>query len=73
MRFQINVNTHFIDASEVYGSNDNNALRLRVTEGGRLKFSVSRNGQMFCPVTTEKSQEKTRIDDRSDDIQFDTG
>ncbi|XP_022169129.1 chorion peroxidase-like isoform X2 [Myzus persicae] len=45
----INANSHFIDASEVYGSNETYALRLRTMDGGKLNFSISDNGQMFCP------------------------
>lgn len=51
--FQFNVNTQFIDASEVYGSNESTSLRLRAMEGGRLNFSVIDNGQIFCPFVKD--------------------
>lgn len=69
--FQINTNTHFIDASEVYGSSDSDARKLRTMEAGMLNFSISGNGQMFCPF-----QKETKIipsDLLHSTIQFDTG
>ncbi|MEQ8791865.1 MAG: peroxidase family protein [Pirellulaceae bacterium] len=47
-RQQINQITSFIDASNVYGSDDVRALELRALEGGRLKTSVGD----FLPYNT---------------------
>lgn len=67
----VNTNSHFIDASEVYGSNESYALHLRAMDGGRLNFSVSDNGQMFCPFLNKQSK-ATLIGNRSS-IEYDTG
>lgn len=69
--FQINDNSQFIDASEVYGSKDSYALHLRQMEGGRLKFSISDNGQMFCPFLANKNSASTI--NRQKHIKYDTG
>lgn len=69
--FQINVNTHFIDASELYGSNEKNALRLRAMEGGKLNFTIGDNGQMFCPFLARKKNDP--IEFRNNNFLYDTG
>lgn len=67
----INEKSHFIDASEVYGSKDSYALHLRAMEGGRLKFTISENGQMFCPFLA--NQTKSSVVDNKPHIKYDTG
>ncbi|XP_001944613.1 peroxidase [Acyrthosiphon pisum] len=67
----INDNSHFIDASEVYGSSESYALHLRTMVGGRLKFSIGDNGQMFCPFLTD--QNKASIGNKKTHIKYDTG
>jgi len=68
----INENSHFIDATEVYGPNDNYALHLRAMEGGKLKFSTSENGQMFCPFLTNQNKASIR-NKNNHHIKYDTG
>lgn len=67
----MNINTHFIDASEVYGSNETIARGLRTMTGGRLKFSIGAQGQMFCPLQNLSSDRPEQLQDL--DIQYDTG
>ncbi|XP_026807325.1 peroxidase-like [Rhopalosiphum maidis] len=67
----INNNTHFIDASEIYGSDEKYSLHLRMMEGGRLNFSINSNGQMFCPYLESKNVDPTVHDIK--DIEYDTG
>jgi len=55
----------------VYGSNEKYALHLRTMDGGRLNFSVSDNGQMFCPFLNKQNKE-TLIGNQSS-IKYDTG
>lgn len=45
----MNDKTAFIDASEVYGSTESDALRIRLMEDGKLNFSINAHGQVFCP------------------------
>ncbi|CAI6365415.1 unnamed protein product [Macrosiphum euphorbiae] len=68
----INTNTHFIDASEVYGSDENHAQHLRTMDGGRLNFSISDNGQMFCPFLDNQNKEPS-IENPNSHIRYDTG
>lgn len=42
--------TSFIDASSVYGSEDERATFLRSFTGGQLKISISDNGEVLLPV-----------------------
>lgn len=67
----MNINTHFIDASEVYGSNETITKRLRTMTGGRLNFSIGAEGQMFCPFQDISSNNDEQY--RDVDIQYDTG
>ncbi|XP_025194656.1 peroxidase-like isoform X2 [Melanaphis sacchari] len=67
----INDVSHFIDANEVYGSNENNARELRAMEGGRLKFSIADNGQIFCPMM--RNQYKASSRQKNIHLQFKTG
>lgn len=39
----MNANTHFLDMSVVYGSDDKTAEELRTKEGGKLKISPLKN------------------------------
>lgn len=55
----------------MYGSNESYALHLRSMDGGRLNFSVSDNGQMFCPFLSQQSKE-VLIGNQSS-IEYDTG
>jgi len=48
---QVNGNTHFLDASIVYGSDVTSAVNLRaVGQNGLLKTSTSTSGQELLPV-----------------------
>lgn len=67
----MNINTHFIDASEIYGSNETTTHRLRSMTGGRLNFSIGAEGQMFCPFQDLGSNNIEQLQDI--DIQYDTG
>jgi predicted aldo/keto reductase-like oxidoreductase len=71
LSFQFNENTHFIDASNVYGSSESVARRLRLMEGGRLNFSLSDDGQMFCPFQEKKKF--IEIERQNSSLQYDTG
>lgn len=71
LSFQMNENTHFIDASNVYGSSESVASRLRLMEGGRLNFSTSDDGQMFCPFQKKKQFEE--VERQNSSLQYDTG
>ncbi|XP_031834050.1 peroxidase isoform X2 [Nomia melanderi] len=51
---QLNVVTHFLDLSLVYGSNDRTAANLRAGVGGRLNVDV-RNNREWPPAATNKS------------------
>ncbi|MGK7873945.1 MAG: peroxidase family protein [Xenococcaceae cyanobacterium] len=52
-RQQINQITSFIDASSVYGSDDERAEFLRTFEKGQLKTTVGDNGEILLPFNTE--------------------
>jgi len=54
----------------VYGSNEMHAQHLRTMEGGRLNFSTSDNGQMFCPFL---KNEQPIIGNPKTVIKYDTG
>jgi hypothetical protein len=69
----MNVKTQFIDASDVYGSNENVTKRLRLMEGGRLRSSVSENGQMFCPFIGSKEGVQFTSEKHPHSIYYDTG
>lgn len=54
--FQLNQATHFLDASNIYGSDIKKATHLRSMEGGLLKTSTD-YGRTFLPLEdNEKSQ-----------------
>jgi len=57
----MNSNTHFMDASEIYGSSESVAQNVRAMEGGRLNFSINDNGQMFCPYLEIKDSQPTDL------------
>lgn len=67
---QVNANTHFLDASEVYGSTEDITHRLRAMEGGLLKTSTGVYGQTFCPYLA-KQYRKPEFQDYK--VQYDTG
>ena len=49
--FKVNANTHFLDASVVYGSDGTSAANLRAAgHNGLLKTSTSTTGQELLPV-----------------------
>lgn len=48
--------SHFIDGSQIYGSNDNVVSKLRSFTGGRL-IAVHHNSQEFCPHSSSKSSD----------------
>jgi len=58
--------------SEVYGSNESHAQNLRTMDGGRLNFSISDNGQMFCPFLANQDKEPS-IGNENSHIKYDTG
>ena len=49
---QLNQITHWLDASNVYGSSENQSLSLRKLEDGLLKSDFGSNGQEFLPFNT---------------------
>ena len=49
---QLNQITHWLDASNVYGSSQNQSLSLRKLEDGLLKSDFDSNGQEFLPFNT---------------------
>ncbi|XP_050422315.1 peroxidase-like [Adelges cooleyi] len=51
----INEATHYLDGSNVYGSDHKTASNLRSFNGGTLRINIGKNGQAFCPHTTSKS------------------
>jgi len=56
----------------VYGSDENHAQHLRTMDGGRLNFSISDNGQMFCPFLDNQNKEPS-IENPNSHIRYDTG
>lgn len=52
--FKLNLNTHWIDGSHIYGSNAVDAGNLRdpLSGKGLLKISISDDGRVMLPVTT---------------------
>jgi len=55
----------------VYGSSESYALHLRAMVGGRLKFSIGDNGQMFCPFLIDENKASKR--NNKTHIEYDTG
>jgi len=53
-RQQINVNTAWIDASQVYGSDVELANQLRTFKNGKLKTSIASNGEMILPLINDQ-------------------
>lgn len=54
MLFQLNIVTHYLDLSLVYGSSDEVATSLRAGFGGRLNVEV-KNNREFPPPAANKS------------------
>ena len=52
-REQFNENTHYIDASNVYGHSVGEAEKIRLKEDGLLKTSTT-NGSIFLPLLEER-------------------
>lgn len=52
--YQLNLNTHWIDGSHIYGSNnvDANNLRDPSSGKGKLKVSISDDGREMLPVAS---------------------
>ncbi|XP_050443430.1 peroxidase mlt-7-like isoform X2 [Adelges cooleyi] len=63
----LNQNTHYIDASNVYGSDEKLASNLRLYDGGQLRFSVVGKEQ-YCPFDT--SIQVTNATEKSTPIAF---
>lgn len=55
----------------MYGSSESIARHLRAFEGGKLNFSMSDNGQMFCPFQASIKNKPYQLQDTN--IQYDTG
>ena len=49
---QVNQITHWLDASNVYGSSENQSLSLRNLTDGLLKSDFDSDGQEFLPFNT---------------------
>ncbi|XP_045114200.1 chorion peroxidase-like [Portunus trituberculatus] len=67
-REQVNQITSFLDASNVYGSTDEDSENLREGEGGRLLVQVAKNGESLLPPSTDREdgcndEEKFRQDE----------
>ena len=52
-REQSNQITHWIDASNIYGSNEEVTEKLRLKEGGLLNFTLDINGKEQLPIDDE--------------------
>lgn len=50
---QLDQNTHYIDASNVYGSDAELANKLRMFSGGKLKYDKIGN-EVYCPQDPSK-------------------
>ena len=48
---QINQITHWLDSSNVYGSNEEEKRKLRTFRNGLLKSRTDSNGEEFLPQT----------------------
>lgn len=57
-RQQLNKNTAFLDASQVYGNTPEEAYKVRLFRGGLLKTSVGKNGEILLPFATGPAQEQ---------------
>lgn len=44
--------SHYIDGSQIYGSNDYIVSSLRYFVGGTLKSARENDGQEFCPYSS---------------------
>lgn len=54
---KLNQNTHYIDASNVYGSNLQVANELRLFKGGKLLYNTIGN-ETYCPQDPSKITQK---------------
>ena len=54
---QLNKNTHYIDSSNVYGSDPELANKLRLFNGGQLMYNTIEK-QNYCPLDFTKTLQK---------------
>lgn len=75
-REQVNMVTHWLDLSNIYGSDDETAFKLREGQNGRLKVSTNpatghddlpRDSAHSCPVMKSKQKCFMTGDDRAED------
>lgn len=57
-RQQLNKNTAYLDLSHVYGNTPEQATKLRAFQGGLLRVSIGRNGEILLPVAGPSAQEQ---------------
>lgn len=57
-RQQINKNTAFLDLSQVYGQNQEQANSLRAFRGGELRFSIGVTGEQLLPIAAASSEQQ---------------
>ncbi len=60
-KFQINVNTHFVDASNVYGSNEREARSIRAFNNGQLLVTRRSSFRPFPSLATTEGDSCTNI------------
>jgi peroxidase len=57
----MNLITHFIDASNVYGSNEEEVKALRLFRNGQLQFLGTRNSRPLLPLSTNEGDDCTDL------------
>lgn len=63
-----NSNTHYLDASYVYGSSHLRATNLRTLEGGQMKTSTDRTGRSWPPLVVKDDGVKMEFGDERGDV-----
>jgi len=63
-----NTNTHFLDASHLYGSDADTANRLRTFEDGKLKATIDNTGRSWPPLVTEGDAIRMDFGDTRGDV-----
>jgi len=63
-----NTNTHFLDASHLYGSDDETAKRLRTLKDGKLKQTTDNTGRQWPPLVTEGDAIRMDFGDTRGDV-----